>query len=154
MIATITDAIERKVFLRASRKNVWDDITDPKLFAEWFSMDIKGTFEPGNKITGTVNFKEHEKMIVDAKIDEMVPQKVFSWYWHPFPADPNFDYSKEAMTHISFELKDSPGGTLLTVTESGFDKLSPSRRNETYNANSEGWDMVLKSIEKHFGEGE
>ncbi len=154
MIATITDTIERKVFLRASRKNVWRDMTNAKIFGEWFSVDMKGTFKPGGKITGKVNAKEYEKMKFAMEIDEMVPQNLFSWNWHPFPADPNYDYSEEAMTHISFELKDSPGGTMLNVMESGFDKLSPARRKEAFEMNSGGWDSVLKSIEKHFGEGE
>ncbi len=40
-------------------------------------------------------------------------------------------------------------GTLLNVTESGFDKLPDERRLEAYRMNDEGWVTQIKNIEEH-----
>jgi len=47
---------------------------------------------------------------------------------HPFAIDPGVGYSKEPTTLIVFELAEVPGGTLLTVSESGFDAIPLKRR--------------------------
>jgi hypothetical protein len=38
---------------------------------------------------------------------------------------------------------------LLSVVESGFDNIPPSRRREAFRMNSGGWDEQMKNIEKH-----
>jgi hypothetical protein len=40
-------------------------------------------------------------------------------------------------------------GTLLTVTESGFQKLPPERRAEAFRMNEGGWAEQLQNIERH-----
>ena len=62
--------------------------------------------------------------------------------------DPSFDYSQEPTTLVVFELKEVEGGTLLSVVESGFDKVPPSRRLDAFRKNSGGWDAQMKNIEK------
>ena len=47
------------------------------------------------------------------------------------------------------ELRDAPEGILLTVTESGFDKLPPERRAKAFPANEGGWVHQMKLIEKY-----
>jgi len=74
---------------------------------------------------------------------------LLSLRWHPYAVDPSVDYSKEPTTLVVFELKEVEGGTLLSVVESGFDSIPPSRRLEAFRMNSEGWDQQMKSIEKH-----
>lgn len=50
------------------------------------------------------------------------------------------DYTKEQPTLVTFILKDAPGNaTLLTVVESGFDKVPPQRRLEALRMNTRGW---------------
>ena len=55
-------------------------------------------------------------------------------------------------TLVTFELKDADGGTLLTVVESGFDRLSPARLADIYRKNDEGWtaqmDFVRNYVER------
>ena len=52
-------------------------------------------------------------------------------------------------TLVVFELRDAEGGTLLSIVESGFDKIPPQRRLEVFRMNSGGWDEQMKNIEKH-----
>ena len=61
------------------------------------------------------------------------------------------DYSKEPTTLVVFELADAPGGTMLTVTESGFDRIPPDRRDDAYRGNESGWTQQMVAIEKYIG---
>lgn len=71
------------------------------------------------------------------------------WRWHPYAIDSNNDYSHEPTTLVVFELSEAPGGTLLKVTESGFDAIPLERRNTAYRGNSEGWSIQMGNIETH-----
>lgn len=53
------------------------------------------------------------------------------------------------MTLVVFELQDAPEGTPLTITESGFDQLPPTRRAEAFKANDDGWIHQTKLLEKY-----
>jgi hypothetical protein len=79
----------------------------------------------------------------------MEPEKLFSFTWHPYAVDPSMDYSEEAPTLVEFRLQEIPGGTLLRVTESGFDKIRAGRRGEAFRMNNGGWDEQIKNIENH-----
>ncbi|MBA3572990.1 MAG: SRPBCC domain-containing protein, partial [Pyrinomonadaceae bacterium] len=79
----------------------------------------------------------------------MEPERLLSWRWHPAAVEPSVDYSKEPTTLVVFELKEVEGGTLLSVVESGFDSVPPSRRLDAFRLNSGGWDEQMQSIAKH-----
>jgi hypothetical protein len=79
----------------------------------------------------------------------MEPERVFSFRWHPGAVEPGVDYSSEPTTLVVFELKEAPEGVLLTVTESGFDRIPLARRAKAFKGNEEGWGMVVKLIEKY-----
>jgi Activator of Hsp90 ATPase homolog 1-like protein len=53
------------------------------------------------------------------------------------------------MTRVVFELADAPGGTLLTVVESGFDRIPLARRAKAFRGNEEGWAAQMTAIEAH-----
>ena len=73
-----------------------------------------------------------------------------SYHWHPYPMDKSIDYDKEEPTLVTFTLTDAPkNGTLLTVVETGFDKVPPSRRLEAFRMNSGGWESQMKRITAH-----
>src|ERR1044071_4821942 len=67
------------------------------------------------------------------------PMTLFSFRWHPFAHDAKVDYSKEPTTLVVFELTEAPGGTQLTITESGFDEIPLERRAKAFEANEGGW---------------
>lgn len=81
----------------------------------------------------------------------MEPEKLFSFTWHPYAVDPLMDYSEEVPTLVEFRLQEIPGGTLLRVTESGFDKIHADRRGEAFRMNDGGWDEQVKNIESYVG---
>ena len=63
--------------------------------------------------------------------------------------DPAFDYSKEESTLVEFRLEKTADGTLLLLTESGFDKIPAARRAEAFRRNEGGWTEQMKNIETY-----
>ena len=79
----------------------------------------------------------------------MEPERLFSWRWHPGEIDPKRDYAKDPTTLVVFTLEEAPGGTLLTVVESGFDKLPAHRRDTAFRSNGEGWTIQMQNIAQY-----
>ena len=79
----------------------------------------------------------------------MEPERLFSFTWHPYAADPDEDSSKEPSTLVEFTLQKTPTGTLLRVVESGFDKISPQRRAEAFPMHERGWSAQIGNIARH-----
>ncbi len=75
--------------------------------------------------------------------------RLLSFRWHPFAVEPGLDYSKEPATLVAFELEPAAGGTMLTITESGFDRIPLARRAKAFAANDQGWLAQTKLLEKY-----
>jgi hypothetical protein len=63
--------------------------------------------------------------------------------------EPGVDYSAEPATLVVFALEEAANGIMLTVTESGFDRVPLARRAMAFTANERGWGMVVKLIEQY-----
>ena len=59
------------------------------------------------------------------------------------------DYSQETPTRVEFSLAKTSGGTLLVLTESGFDKLPKERYADVFRMNSRGWEQQLDNIQAY-----
>jgi Activator of Hsp90 ATPase homolog 1-like protein len=82
-------------------------------------------------------------------VQKMDPERLFSFTWHPYAVDPKIDYSKEAPTLVEFRLQEASSGTLLLLTESGFDKIPGDRPLKAFRMNDGGWTEQMKNIENH-----
>jgi len=145
-----TDRIERKILLKVPRSRVWRALSNAEEFGNWFGVALKGkTFTAGQRVQGQITYPGYEHLVFEVLIERMEPERLLSWRWHPAAVDPSIDYSKEPTTLVVFELEEVAGGTLLSVVESGFDNVPPSRRLEAFRMNSGGWEEQMKNIEKH-----
>ena len=149
---TDSDRIEKKVLLKAPRARVWRALTDAKEFGQWFGVELAGALSPGARVKGKITHEGYENLPFEITVERMEPERLFSYRWHPYAHDPIVDYSSEPTTLVVFELHESAEGTLLTVVESGFDRIPPARRAEAYRMNDQGWAEQMKSIEKHVGQ--
>lgn len=52
---------------------------------------------------------------------------------------------------MEFRLEPKGSGTLLTLTESGFDKIPAIRRDEAFLRNEGGWNQQMENIRSHVG---
>jgi uncharacterized protein YndB with AHSA1/START domain len=146
-MATNENSIERQIEIKAPVAKVWKALTDSKLFGQWFKANCHSEFVAG-KTTKATNTSKGFEMEMAFNIKTITPQSYFSYTWIPFPMDQSFDYSKEEPTLVEFFLEESSKGTLLKVKESGFNKITASRRAEAFRMHSGGWEAQLKNIEK------
>jgi uncharacterized protein YndB with AHSA1/START domain len=155
-----TDRIEKKILLRAPKQRVWRALADPTEFGSWFGVKFNGPFAPGASMRGvivptTVDAdvakvqKQYEGLSFEITIERMEPERLFSFRWHPYAIDPSVDYSAEPTTLVVFTLEEVAGGVMLTVTESGFDRIPLARRANAFSANEGGWAIMVKIIEKY-----
>lgn len=145
----MTDRIEKQIELKAPVSRVWRALTDHREFGEWFRVKLDGPFEAGKVSRGQITFPGYEHLKWEAVVQKMEPERLFSFTWHPYAIDPKMDYSKEPSTLVEFRLEKTKNGTLLRLTESGFDKLPSNRRLEAFRMNDSGWTQQMKSIEEH-----
>jgi uncharacterized protein YndB with AHSA1/START domain len=157
---TNADRIVKKTLLRATRERVWRAVTDAQEFGAWFGVEFDAPFTAGARMTGKIVptkadeevaklQKPHEGKTFEMTIDRIEPQRLFSFRWHPFAVDPAVDYSSEPTTLVVFEMESVVEGTLLTITESGFDRIPLARRAQAFTANEGGWTHQSKLIEKY-----
>src|SRR5207244_11736140 len=101
MDTTTADRIEKEIVLNAPRSRVWKAISDPAEFGTWFKVDMSGVkFEPGKPVNAKMTYPGHEGMPFEMVVDKIEPERLFSFRWHPYGIDPNYDYSTEPMTLI------------------------------------------------------
>ena len=149
----MNDRIEKQIELKAPISKVWRALTDHREFGEWFRVKLEGPFVPGQVSRGQITYPGYEHLKWEATVQKMEPEKLFSFTWHPYAVDPKIDYSNEPPTLVEFTLQKTANGTLLTVTESGFDKIPSGRRLEAFRMNDGGWAEQMKNIEKHVTQG-
>ncbi len=159
-MSTSTDRIERQILLHAPLERVWRALVDPEAFGAWFGMTFDGPFVIGKPATGRIVPTRvdpevarlqapHAGTPFELFIERIEPMRVFAYRWHPYAVDADTDYRREPTTLVSFELETVEGGTLLRLTESGFDRLPPARRSDALHANDGGWALQMGNIEKY-----
>jgi uncharacterized protein YndB with AHSA1/START domain len=144
--------IEKRIELKAPVARVWRALTDYREFGEWFRVNLEGPFIPGQVARGHIAYPGYEHLVFECSVRQMEPERLFSFTWHPYAIDPNTDYSTEPPTLVEFGLEPTATGTLLTVTESGFENIPAHRRLEAFRMNEGGWTEQVKNIERHVTE--
>jgi uncharacterized protein YndB with AHSA1/START domain len=148
-----SDRIEKKILLRAPKARVWRAIADTKEFGSWFGVKLDGEFSPGAKVSGKITSKGYDHLTMTVAVERVDKERLLSFRWHPYDIDPSLDTSSEPMTLVEFQLEETAQGTLLTVIESGFDKVPPARRAKAFEMNDQGWAEQMKNIERHVAQG-
>lgn len=145
----MTNQIEKRIELKAPVARVWRALTDYREFGEWFRVKLEGPFVPGQASRGHITYPGYEHLKWEAVVQTMEAERLFSFTWHPYAIDPDQDYSSEPSTLVEFRLEPIDGGTLLVLTESGFDQIPEGRRVEAFRMNDGGWTEQMKNIASH-----
>jgi uncharacterized protein YndB with AHSA1/START domain len=143
--------IQKQILIQAPRSRVWRALTELAEFSRWFQVKASGQFAPGVRLDmisihpcgNNANFW----LVVEA----MQPETLFSWRWHPGSKQLGEDLSTEAPTLVEFRLEDAGAGTLVTVTESGFERLSLLRRARVLPENTRGWEIQMAALQEYAG---
>jgi uncharacterized protein YndB with AHSA1/START domain len=144
------DRIEKQIEIAAPVSRVWRALTDYREFGAWFRVNLESPFTVGEESRGQVTWPGYEHVTWRAVIQQIDPEQYFAFTWHPYSIDPNIDYSEEVPTLVEFRLEPTAsGGTLLRLTESGFDDIPDARRDEAFLRNDGGWTQQMKNIEQY-----
>jgi uncharacterized protein YndB with AHSA1/START domain len=164
------DRIEKQLRLRAPVSRVWRAIADAKEFGRWFGVKLEGAFAPGKTITGTFDEGLDEAVIADYQkllglppskvkmpdkngvfctVERIEPEHYFSFRWIPYGIDAEADPQHEPTTLVEFRLEKAEEGTLLTIVESGFDRVPAHRRERAFRMNEGGWAAQAENIRKY-----
>ncbi len=147
------DRIVKQLALKVPVARVWQALTDHREFGEWFRVKLDGPFVPGQVVRGQITYPGYEYLKFEATVQQMEPERLFSFTWpHPKSLEReqySGDYSNEPTTLVEFRLTKTTTGTLLQVTESGFDHLPEDRREQAFRSNEGGWTEQMKNIEAY-----
>jgi uncharacterized protein YndB with AHSA1/START domain len=152
MTASGLSTVERSTLVRAPRSRVWQALTDIKEFSKWFGVEAEGEFAPGARMRMISTNESYKGVEFFVDVVKMDAPETLSWRWHPGAKQPGEDTSSEPMTQVEFRLTEVEGGTLVTVVESGFDRLSLARRARVFEENSKGWEFQLASLTRYAGQ--
>jgi DNA-binding transcriptional ArsR family regulator len=138
-----TDRIERRIALPTTRAHV-------EGLGAWFGAAFDGASAAAARLAARIVSTTVDPGVAKLRaphagkpflwsIDAVEPLRRISFRRHPFPVEPDVDDSQEPATRIVVGLHDADVGTLLTVVESGFDRIPLSRRSAAFRANDGGW---------------
>ena len=128
----LTD-ISESIHVEASRARVWTALTGEGLVEEWlgclgFRPEVGTLFfmqpDPAKRASGDVAGATHCRLEELAEPDRMR----FSWF---MPGTPE--------THVTIELSDSAGGTLVRLRHSGWDRFDEEEVRATHAMLAGGW---------------
>ena len=151
----MSDRIEQQVELNASVSRVWRAIGDHRQFGAWFRVAIDAPFAVGEVSRGHLREPGYEHLVWQATVQAIgfasgiLLVRRFAFSWHPYAIDPAVDYTGESPTLVEFLLEPTATGTLLRVTESGFDAVPDHRRAEAFRMNEGGWAEQMNRIRIH-----
>ena len=165
-----TDRIEKRVTLRAPVARVWRAIADAQEFGRWFGFTLEGPFVVGKAMKGRFDGSLNEAAIIEFQksagltptgvkmppddtafctVESIEPERYFSFRWIPYAIDAEADPEKEPTTLVEFRLEPVAEGTLLTIVESGFDRVPAHRRARAFRMNEGGWAAQAENLRKH-----
>ncbi|MHC5111554.1 MAG: SRPBCC family protein [Planctomycetota bacterium] len=146
---TSTDCIEKQIELKAPIDRVWRALTDYKEFSTWFQVNLEAPFVTGEKTRGKITYPGCEHMTLEVLVQKMETEKLFSFHWNPLTEESIVLDSSTPTTLVEFELEPVAQGTMLRITESGFDALPVEKRDEAWRRNDAGWTEQVRNIEAH-----
>jgi len=126
------------IAIKANAQKVWDALTNPRIIKEYlFGTEAKSDWKVGSPITysGVWEGKRYEDK---GTIIEVVPNKrLSSTYWSSFSSLPDLP---ENYNTVTYELKESSGETLLTITQDN------NISKESADHSKSNWDKVLQTM--------
>jgi uncharacterized protein YndB with AHSA1/START domain len=147
--ANVSDVIERSILIAAPAEKVWAVASVPGWWINEGSGLELGLIERVSEDQAVVHHPAHGDIAVQRLEADPPRRAVFSWQvsgaegrGSEAPAD------QLLHTRVVLTLTPEPGGTRLTVTESGFATavMAEEARRRAYEDNSEGWEVELGVI--------
>jgi uncharacterized protein YndB with AHSA1/START domain len=133
-------AVERSIWIKASRERVWQAITDPDQIEQWFS--------PGTKWRGTGLKVGGQISVYNAELDKDMYIQVIEHLDPPHQLITRSVPEEEGeVPHVSiWTLVEENGGTRLLITNTGYELETPGTREQGMEQNAFGFGMMLENL--------
>jgi uncharacterized protein YndB with AHSA1/START domain len=135
-------AVRRSIRISAPVEKVWSAVTEPAHISQWFGAAVLDGRGVGAR--GSLTFPEYGA--VPLRIEAIEPQRSVSYRWGNDDALGHLpdEVDDEHSTVFTFTLEGVPGGTRLTVVETGFETTSdPAANLESHRI---GWNDELDKL--------
>lgn len=134
-------SVSRTITIAAPRERVWEAITEPEHIAKWsaFTPSMDRVAVGGEGAWVLPNYGS-----TPITIEEIDPVSSVTYRWGPSGSD-HVDPAKS--TVFRFTLSAVPGGTQLTVVETGFERFADAAAQ--MESHREGWDSQLDALAAH-----
>ncbi len=132
--------IIKEVIINASASKIWEAISEKEKLSKWFmsSDDYKPELNSVFHMTGKGKDCYH---IHTCRILEIIPEKKFSYIWEV--------EGIHGETLATFDLEEKNGMTKLTLTHSGWDKVTVENPVLSKEEHNKGWEhLLLKSLKE------
>jgi uncharacterized protein YndB with AHSA1/START domain len=139
------DTIEREITVKASKKRVYEAITDPKQIVTWFPDAIEGSLEVGERPIFSFSKQNHKTQIY---VEAAKPYEYFAYRWVPGRKGIIGDVLKVPNTLVEFRIEETENGTRISLKESGFASLPVEIAEESLRDNTGGWKIMMDRLEK------
>lgn len=124
--------IVKTVFLKAPRAHVWRFLVEKDKLALWFHVGESDLKAGGDYALLTNTYGEEGERLISGKVIEMdPPRKLVHTFTHK--------WLKGVETKCLWELSEFDGGTILTLTHSGWEKADEAAFNHAADHDA-GWD--------------
>jgi uncharacterized protein YndB with AHSA1/START domain len=110
---------------------------------------FEGEFTVGAVVSARSTYPGNEKSTFEITIERIEPESTFSFTWCPSTPDMDIEPADRTATLVEFSLEESSEGTLLRMTESGFNNIPLGHRDEIFRSNSAGWAEQMENIKRH-----
>ncbi len=134
------------IHIQADPERVWQALVHPDFTRQYmFGCETVSDWKPGSELLWRGMYEGNPVVFVKGRILEIDPVKLLRYT----VIDPNAAYPDIPENHlrVTYELLPDSTGTLLKVTQDGFETVAEGeqRYKDVYN-NGAGWDPILKAI--------
>jgi uncharacterized protein YndB with AHSA1/START domain len=133
----VPNEVRRELAIRAPRERVWAAFTQPDELVRWFPTK-RAKIDAWR--SGDALF-EWEESMDEAVVDVVEPPSRLVFRWRPAGL-------VRPHTTVSFTLE-TPGGTRLTLVESGFASLPDQIAQQSQDGNDAGWAGELRELQAY-----
>ena len=129
-------SIERSIWIDAPRERIWQALTNDKQIGLWWPPNEWEI--PKLELGAKIKFGQEDPSLATIIVLDSPHRFTLQWEGtEKFPVNSML---------TSFVLEAENGGTRLTVTESGFEELDPSIREERLKQTGDGYTLVLGDL--------
>ncbi len=130
-------AIERNIWIAASRERVWRAITDPKQMEQWFSPGTPWTLT-ALAVGGRLFVQGPDSELYVQVIESLDPPHQIVMRSQPEP--PETPYI------TIYTLEEENGGTRLKLSYSGYEQLPDELRRKRLDQDGGGFSLMLENL--------